>query len=61
MHSNIVSPVHHKNRRIITHETKIKEEALQLAEKLGILLGLSLKDASLCGKALWIHRPLNNN
>jgi hypothetical protein len=51
----MVSLVHHKNRRIITHETKTKEDALQIAEQLRILLGLSLKDASVTGKAKWIH------
>jgi hypothetical protein len=51
----MVSLVHHKNRRIITHETKDREEALQLAEQLRISLNLSLKDVSETGKAKWTH------
>ena len=48
-----VSLVHHKNRRIITHETKNKVEAFVLAEKLSKGLNLSIKDASVRGQSSW--------
>lgn len=48
-----VSLVHHKNRRIITHETKNKVEAFVLAEKLSKGLNLSIKDASVPGQSSW--------
>lgn len=48
-----VSLIHHKNRRIITHETKNKVEAFVLAEKLSKGLNLSIKDASVPGQSSW--------
>lgn len=49
-----ISLVHDKNRRIITHETKNKKEALDMAEYLAKGLGLSIKDsASVPGQSSW--------
>lgn len=49
-----VSLVHHKNRRIITHETKNKTEAFLYADKLSKGLHLGIKDAaSVPGQSTW--------
>jgi uncharacterized protein YigE (DUF2233 family) len=50
-----VSLVHNKNRRIIVHETKQKQEAFELAAKLSSALALRIKDsASQRGKSMWL-------
>lgn len=41
-----VSLVHNKNRRIVVHETKNKQEALSMAQTLANGLHVNLKDAS---------------
>lgn len=49
-----ISLVYNKNRKIITHETKNKSEALHLAEQLASGLNLSIRDAaSVPGKSSW--------
>ena len=49
-----ISLVHNKNRKIITHETKNKAEAITIAEKLAKGLDLSIKDAaSVPGQSSW--------
>lgn len=50
-----VSLVHNKNRRIIVHETKNKEEAFAMAQQLGSHLHLRIKDsASNRREAVWL-------
>ena len=50
-----VSLVHHKNRRIIVHETRDKEEAFTLGLTMAIALQTHLKDsASVRGKSTWL-------
>lgn len=50
-----VSLVHNKNRRIIVHETKNKEEAFAMAQELGSHLHLRIKDsASNRREAVWL-------
>jgi hypothetical protein len=51
-----VSLVHHKNRRIIVHETKDLTEALSYARLLSERLNLSLKNASVREKPFWETR-----
>jgi hypothetical protein len=50
-----VSLVHHKNRRIIVHETKNKEEAFNLGKEMALALQTRVRDsASVRGKSVWI-------
>lgn len=42
-----VSLVHHKNRRIVVHQTKNKQEALSMAQKLSQQFGKPLRDATI--------------
>jgi hypothetical protein len=54
-----VSLVYRHSRRIITHESKLLDEAMDLAQLLSRQLNLSLKDATIRGKAKWTHRLSN--
>lgn len=50
-----VSLVHHKNRRLIVHETKSKEEALNVAKEIAESLSTRLKDAATeTGTPVWL-------
>lgn len=50
-----VSLVHHKNRRIIVHETKNKDEAFNLGLTMALTLQTHLKDsASVRGQSKWL-------
>ncbi len=50
-----VSLVHNKNRRIIVHETKTKNEAFDLAGKVAVALKIPVKDsASKRGVSKWL-------
>lgn len=46
-----VSLVHHKNRRIIVHQTKNKQEALNIAQALSQQFNKPLKDATTKSKS----------
>lgn len=51
-----VSLVHHKNRRIIVHETRSRLEAFDMARNLSEKLRARLRDsATTRGKSVWIN------